>query len=89
MLTFLTISRRTTFTLAGVKLKRERCFHRTMNLFNSKKAHGPIDLISKFVLVIVGVVFIKLAISGVSLPASILLLFGIFLVISQILSFFM
>ncbi len=60
-----------------------------MNLFNSKKAHGPIDLISKFVLVIVGVVFIKLAISGVSLPASILLLFGIFLVISQILSFFM
>lgn len=58
-------------------------------LFNSKKAHGPIDLISKFILVIVGVVFIKLAISGVSLPASILLLFGIFLVISQILSFFM
>lgn len=60
-----------------------------MALFSSKKAHGPIDLISKFILVIVGVVFIKLAISGVSLPASILLLFGIFLVISQILSFFM
>ena len=60
-----------------------------MDLFVSKKAHGPIDLISKVVLVIVGIVFIKLAISGVSLPASILLLFGIFLVISQILSFFM
>jgi len=58
-------------------------------LFNSRKGHGPIDLISKVILVIVGIVFIKLAISGVSLPASILLLFGIFLVISQILSFFM
>lgn len=89
MLTFLTTSRRTIFTHTGVKLKREYSFHRIMNLFNSKKAHGPIDLISKFILVIVGIVFIKLAISGVSLPASILLLFGIFLVISQILSFFM
>lgn len=58
-------------------------------IFKNKKAHGPIDLISKIILVIVGIVFIKLAINGVSLPASILLLFGIFLVISQILSFFM
>lgn len=69
-------------------MKIFKLFH-LFPFFNSKKAHGPIDLISKVVLVIVGIVFIKLAISGVSLPASILLLFGIFLVISQILSFFM
>jgi len=60
-----------------------------MIIFNNKKAHGPIDIGSKIILVILGIVFIKLAVSGVSLPPTVLLFFGIFLIISQILSFFM
>jgi hypothetical protein len=60
-----------------------------MKLFASKKAHGPVDMVSKGILIIVGVLFIKFAFSGISLAPLWLFILGLFLIISQILGFFM
>ncbi|HIG95652.1 TPA: hypothetical protein HA249_02045 [Candidatus Woesearchaeota archaeon] len=54
-----------------------------------KKAHGPVDLISKGLLIVIGIIMIKFAISGMGIPPTLALLLGAFLIISQILGFFM
>ena len=58
-------------------------------MFNNKKAHGPVDLISKGILIVTGIIMIKLAFSGIAMAPSIMGLFGAFLIVSQILGFFM
>ncbi len=51
-----------------------RCsFWQSTGLFSSKNEYVQIDLVTKIIFIVAGAVFIKLAVSGVSLPASILL----------------